>query len=713
MASGFEAILDEDDNPEIVDVANAEAGFFEFFGASPIHGRTFSREDDSPGAARVAALSHRLWVRRFGSDPAVIGDVIAVNGTAMEVVGVLPATFRLILPPEALFLRDPDVWTTARIDAANEPARNVTFYTGFGRLKAGVTFEQAQQELDVVEAQLKAEHPVHASANLQARIVPLLEDVVKNAEATLFLLLSAVGFVLVIACANVANLLIVRGHARRQEYSLRTALGARKGSLVRLALVESAILAGAGAALGGLLAWGCVAALKVVGSASVPRLESVQMDGMVLLFAVGVTVGSATLFGLVPALRTTASDPAMGFARSTAGRRDRRFRDMLIVGEIAASLMLLIGTGLMVRSFAELMSVEPGYSTKGALTFRVSLPAERFADSESRRAFVDELSTGLWRLPGVTGVSAIDQLPLTGSGPMQPFAYDEETASNWESVSADARSVVPGFFEVVGAEVVSGRLFDSTDLGGSAVVIIDDQLAERAFPGQEAVGQALQVGPNAAPEEQRYTQVVGVVSHLRLHDLSRPHNMQIYWPMNGSRRFSVIVRTSGDPNALVSGVRAEMSRLAPGAPVEDIRAIEELVGDALAPARLALGVMTAFGMVAMLLAAVGIYGVLSYAVAQRTREIGIRMALGQKPAAVRWVVLTEGGRLIAVAVALGLAGAVAMSRLVGTLLYEVTPVDPLTYLTMTAVLVLTAGLACWVPAGRATRVDPLIALRGD
>ena len=713
VATGFENILGDADNPEIVDVGRAEAGFFEFFGAVPIHGRTFSRQDDTPGAAPVTVLSHRLWERRFGSDPAIVGNVITVNGAEIEVVGVLPASFRLQLPPEALFLRDAEVWTTARIDPSNEPTRNVTFYTGFARLGAGVTFQQAQQEIEVIEAQLKAEHPIHADANLQARIVPLLDDVVKDAEATLFLLLSAVGFVLLIACANVANLLIVRGHARGQEYSLRTALGANKGSLVRLALVESALLAGAGAGLGGLLAWGCVEALKVVGAASVPRLESVQIDGVVLLFAVGVTVGSATLFGLVPALRTTATDPAQLVVSSTAGRRDRRFRDLLIVGEIAACLMLLIGTGLMVRSFAELMSVQPGYSTGGALTFRVSLPAGQFGERESRRAFVDELWAGLRRLPRVTGVSAISQLPLTGSGPMQPFAYDEETASNWESVSADSRTIAPGFFEVVGAEVVSGRGFDSTDIGGPNVVIIDDQLAERAFPGQDAVGQALQVNPNDRPEEQRYAQVIGVVSHLRLHHLSRPHHMQLYWPMNGARRFSVIVRTAGAPEALVAGVRAEVSRLAPGAPIEDIRAIEELVGDALGPTRLALGVMAAFGLVAMLLASVGIYGVLSYAVAQRTREIGIRMALGQKPAAIRWVVLSEGARLVAVAIAVGLGGAVAVSGLVSTLLYEVTPLDPVTYLVMTGVLVLAAGLACWVPAGRATRVDPLIALRGN
>ena len=713
IATGREWILGAGDDTEIVDVGVVEVGFFELFGVAPALGRSFRPEEDAPGAAPTAVLSHRLWARRYGGDPSIVGRSIELDGASMRVVGVLPASFTLHLPPEAFLLRDAELWTTLRLDPARQPPRNYTAYTSFVRLRPGVTFDEAQSELEALAAVLRTEHPVHAASNLQARVVPLLHDVVKGAEATLQLLLGAVGFVLLIACANVANLVAVRGQSRAHELSLRAALGAGRAGLVRLVMMESLALSGAGAALGALLAMGGLGAIEAAAAGTVPRLDSVGVDGAVLGFVAAVAMVSAVLVGLLPALESAGRDPAQALspdARATGGRRRTRFRDALVVGEVAASLVLLVGTGLMVRGFIALGSARPGYEIENTLTFRVSLPEAAFPEDEARIAFRDELFEVLSGLPGVLQVAGISQLPLTGSGPLAPYAYDEETATNWESVTGDIRFVTPGFFAAVGARL-EGSEFHRTDGESGNRLIVDDRLAGRAFPEGDAVGQLLQVNPDDAPEEIRYARIIGVVDHLRLHDLGRPHLTQLYFLMQGAPRFSAVMRTSGDPAGLVPAVRAAVARLAPGAPVEDVRTMSDLASASLAPTRLTLGLMSAFGVVALLLASIGLYGVLSYAVTQRTREIGVRMALGQDPARVRRLVMLEGGRLVAFATVLGLAAAALLSRAATGVIYGVEPLDPLTYVSTSLVLAGASAVACWVPALRATRVDPATALR--
>ena len=715
MARNYEWILADPDTPELVDVALVEAGFFEFFGAAASHGRIFTPEEDVPGAAPLVLLSHRLWTRRYGADEGVLGNTIDLNGQRMEVIGVLPDAFRLQLPVES-FLRDPDLWVSMRWDPATSRPRNVTLYSAFARLRPEATFGQAQQEIEGIAEQLRREFPVHAATKLRARVVPLLEDVVKSAQGALVLLFAAAGFVLLIACANVANLLIMRGRARAHEFSLRAALGASRGALIRLALAESAVLCVAGAVVGGGIARVSIGLMKALAPGSVPRLESVSLDGTVLLFTAAITVTAAALFGLVPALLIARNDPAEslgGESRTTDGRGAQRSRNALIICEIAASLTLLIGAGLMVRSFAALTAVQPGYATEGALTLRVSLPAESFPDAATWAAMADELFEKVAALPAVQGVTFVSQLPLTGGSAMQPIAYDEQTATNWESASADRRLVRPGFFDVMGARLVAGRSFTRADAEAGNVIVIDEFLAELAFPGTDAVGRTLQTRDNATPEPERYAQVIGVVSHMRVHDLSRPLKNQIYWPRAGLRRFNLVVRTSADPAALVAPVRAELARLTPGAPVEDIQTLRELFDRALGASRLSLALMSVFGLVALLLASIGIYGVLSYAVAQRTREIGIRIALGQAPAAVRRQVLLEGGRLVGIASLIGVAGGLALSRLAAGLLYGVGPLDALTHVLATGMLVAAAAAAYWVPARQATRIDPLEALRAE
>lgn len=717
LASGRERILGGQDDAELVDVGYVEAGFFEFFGTRPLHGRSIAPEDDRPGADPVVVLSHRLWARRFGADPGVVGGTVELDGERHRVIGVLPAGFRLHLPGEAFLLTDAEAWAAVRVDPADLPPRNYTGYTAFGRVQPGVSFADAQEDLDRMEARLRERHPVHAASNLQVRVVPLHEDVVKAARPGLVFLFGAVGLVLLVASMNVANLLVARGRSREGELSIRAALGAGRLRVVRLVLLESLVLAGAGGALGVALAGAGLAAVRAMGRAHLPRLDAVALDGPVLLLTAAVSVLAAVVAGLVPALRAGEVGPARVLAavgRGGTTRSRARFRDGLILLEVAVSLVLLVGAGLMIRSFGALQEVDPGFSTEGLLTFRLSLPDDAYPDDESQTAFYRDLEERLGALPGVMAVSAISQLPLTGSGPLQPYAYDEETAASWESVTADERWVAPGFFRAVRATMLAGREFTPRDMTSDLpLVVVDDRLAARAFPDGDAVGRRLQIRPNEAPEEERYAEIIGVVSHLRLHDLAIPHLTQIYQPMRGEDRFTVVVRSSGSPETLGPPIRQTVREMGPGIPFEDLRTMEALVSAALAPSRISLVLMVLFGAMALVLASVGLYGVLAFDVRQRTREMGIRIALGQGPGEVRWLVIARGMRLVLVAAAVGLGASVVLGRFASSILYGVEPVDPTTYLVVTGVLAVSSLLACWIPARRATRVDPAEALKAE
>jgi putative ABC transport system permease protein len=665
----------------------------------------------------VALLSHRLWQRRFGGDSAVVGQTVELGGELHRVIAVLPAGFRLHLPAEAFLLRDADVWTAARIDRTQLPPRNHTVFTAFARLRPGATFEAAQAELDRMAARLEERHPVHAASGLRARVVPLHADVVKGARPTLVLLSVAVGLVLCVACANVANLLLARGRSREGEIAIRAALGAGRRRIVRLVLLESALLAALGGGAGILLAGAAFGVVRRLGRVSLPRLEAVALDGSVLLFALGVASLAALAAGLVPALRAAVGAPAPLLAaagRVGGSRREARFRDGLVVAEVALSVLLLVGAGLMIRSFAALQKVDPGFRAEGALAFRLSLPEATFPDDESELLFYRRLEERLSGLPGVASVSAVSHLPLSGSGALMPYAYDAETATRWESFSADRRLVAPGFFHAMGATLLAGRELTWEDVEGEReVVVVDDRLAARAFPGAEAVGRSLQIAPNEAPEAERYAEIVGVVSHLRLHDLARPHLTQIYLPMRGEDQLSVVVRSAVPPARLAQEVRREAEALAPGIALEEPRTMESLVDEALAPARVTLLVMSLFGAVALVMAAVGLYGVLAFAVRQRSREIGIRLALGQAPGEIRWMILGRGMRLVLAATLAGGLAAMALGRFASSLLYGVDATDPVAYLAAIVVSIAAALVACWIPARRATRLDPLQVLRAE
>jgi putative ABC transport system permease protein len=522
--------------------------------------------------------------------------------------------------------------------------------------------------------------------------------------------------VLLLAGANVANRLLGRGRARTAALSLRSALGAGRRRVVQLVLIESVRLAAAGGATGVLIAVGAVRAIAALGRRVVPLVDGVSIDLTVVAFAAAVSLACALAFGVLPATQAANGSPArlLGQAgRTTGSRRQARLRDVLVTVEVALCLVLLVGTGLMIRSFGRLSVVDPGYATNGVTTFTISLPGQIFGDPERRRGAYDEIRQRLEDLPGVTHVARVSQLPLSGSGPLQPYAWDAETAENWESVTADQRMVTSGFFEAIGATFVAGRDFTEDEVrSGARVIVVDDRLAARAFP-EGAVGRRLQVESNGTPEPERFAEIIGVVRHLRLHDLSRPHLTQIYSPAWPSGWQSYVVRSAPGAGPLAAAIEREVAAVVPTAPVDGLATMSSLAREALAPARFALVLMLAFGAVAVLLAGVGIYGVLAFAVTQRTREIGLRMALGQAPADARRQVLLHGARLVGVALALGLVAAVAAGQGVSHLLFGVSPLDPTTYAAACVSLAGLAMFACWVPARRATRVDPVQALRAQ
>jgi putative ABC transport system permease protein len=698
---------------ERVEVSTITANFFALLGVDPAYGRHFTPEEEAVDGPKVVILSHGLWRRRFGGDTTIVGRRIKLDGLDQTVVGVMPATFRLWLPSEAFQITDAQIWKPLQFDYSAQLPRNLTFFTVFGRLKPQVTFAQAQAEMDGIARQLRAEHPEHESGDMRVRVVSLQQDVVKHARRALVVLFVAVGFLLLIACANVAHLLLARATKREREIALRGALGATRARVLRQLATESAVLSAAGGVVGLLTAWIGTRVLSWLSPVNLPRLDSVRIDGSVLLFALAASSITALFFGLVPALRAAGMDLNRTLrATGTPSLVNARLRSTLMVAEMALALVLLIGAGLMVRSFSALQHVRPGFDPSTVLTLRLAFPGAKYPTADSRYGLRRLIETRIRELRTVTDVAFISQLPLTGSGPLSPFAYNEETARNWESETSDGRSASPSYFRAMGTRLIAGRFFDDYDRPGQGRIIIDETLAARAWPGQNAVGRRLQVQPTGSRNE--YAEVIGVVEHIRAHDLARPVRPQIYTILGGgAARMYAVIRTSDGCMCLASEVRRLLQQIDPDLPVDKVRGMSEYVSDALASSRLTLMLMSLFGMTALLLSCVGIYGVFSYSVNLRTREIGIRMALGQEPGRIRNLVLGEGLRLIAISTAIGAALAFVLTQSVSSLLYGVQATDPSTFGLMALLLIVVALAGCYVPALRATRVNPIVALRAD
>jgi putative ABC transport system permease protein len=498
------ALTGEGTPPERVDVSPVTANFFPLLGVTPMYGRPFTPEEEAVGGPKVVILSYGLWARRFGADPSIVGRSIRLDGLDQTVVGVMPRAFHLWLPAEAFLITDSQVWKPLQFNYANQPPRNFTLFTVFGRLKPGVTFAQAQQDMSEIARQLRKEHAVLEDGDMRIRVVPLQDDVVKHARRAIVSLFVAVAFVLLIACANVAHLLLARATSREREMAVRGALGASRARLVRQLATESLMLAAGGGAAGLIVANAGMDMLAALKPANLPKLEVIQFDSAALLFAIAASVFTALIFGLVPAWRAAAVN--LNRALRTAGSASVsqvRVRNLLMIAEMSLALVLLIGAGLMIRSFLALQQVRPGFDAGGVLTFRAALPPAKYNTPQARLAMLNQVEERVRAIPGVTEMAFVSQLPLTGSGPLSPFAYNDATARNWESETSDGRNVSPAYFRAMGTRLLAGRFFDQYDTPQQRRIIIDETLAAKAWPGENAVGKRLQVGPNGAQNNSR------------------------------------------------------------------------------------------------------------------------------------------------------------------------------------------------------------------
>jgi len=705
--------------PQQFDMATVTPNFFSLLGVTPALGRNFTPEEAALNGPRVVILSNRIWRSTFHSDSELIGRTIQLNGLPSTVVGILPQSFRLLLPPEAFLLKDADLWIPQQLNYAAFP-RNLTFLSVFGRLKPGVTMAQAQAEMDGIAEQLRNENEVHKESGLRIRVVPLQFDVVKNVRLTLLTLLAAVGFVLLIACGNVANLLLARATGREREMAVRSALGASRSRLMRQVMIESVLIAVLGAVAGLLVAnWG-LSLLLALHPAGLPRLADIRIDGTVLGFTLGACVLTALLFGLIPAIQAVQlnlNDTLKDAARGSSEGRGQTVRRLLVVSEFALSLVLLIGAGLLIRSFIALQRVQPGFNAEKVISFGVSIPGNRYPKNEDISRFVHELELKMGALPGVESVGSTFQLPLTGSGAQMPYAYNAETSQKWESISADWRPITPGFFPTVGARLLEGRNFtDADDASHPLVVIVDDMLARQAWPGESALGKKLEVELLSRKDNPRvYAIVVGVVAHLRSHDLMRNVREQIYIPHSQETfgRMAVVMKTSGDSSGVMKQVEQQVRSLDPGVAVRDLKPLENYVDDARAPMRFNLILIGIFGAIALTLASVGLYGVMAYSVTQRSHELGIRIAVGASQRDILRLVLGQGVRLTLLGAGVGLLVSLLVTRALASLLFGVSATDPVTFVAVPIVLAAVAMLACYLPARRAMGVDPMIALRHE
>ena len=701
--------LTEAGNPERIRGIMSSAGYLTTLGVQPLLGRLFTPEEDRTGAARVTVLGYGLWKQRFGADPSILGKSIYLNDQSYTVVGVLPPDFA---PGSTAQLYVP-------LASMREQEKTRDNHPGIyvvGRLKPGVGLDQARSDMNRIAAALEKENPLTNHQHTVA-MTPMRDWVVGDARTPLLIILAAVGFLLLIACANVSNLSLARATARQKEVSIRAALGASRGRLVRQLLTESVILSLGGGAMGLVLAYWGVSALVALKPANLPRLAEIGVDSRVLAFTAGLSILTGMLFGIIPALR--ASDARLGDAlketvsRGSAGREHQRVRHILVISEFALAVVLLVAAGLLVRSFAKLLGVSPAFDPHNLLTFAVNLPPEY--QGEKRVDFFDELKRRAQAFPGVRAVAYSGGLPLIGTS---ESGFRLPSQSQKEGFEAVDYEVGPDYFSTMRIRLVKGRLFTESDKTGAPLVTVVDQVLERKAYNGDAVGKYMIRDPLPP------IQIVGVVEHVANYGLAgaEPVGPQYYFSFRqippeyleqATGYMDVVVRTDGDPAAMTDNMRRLVTSMDPKQPIGAVQTMDEAVAESIAPQRFSTVLLGLFGSVALLLAAIGIYGVTAYSVSQRTREIGIRMALGAQARDVMCMVLGQGSRLVLVGVGLGLAGSLLATRALASQLYGVRATDPVTFAGIALLLGGMALLATYLPARRATRVDPVVALRSE
>jgi putative ABC transport system permease protein len=683
--------------PERVRGALVSSNFFRAFGARPALGRDFQPRDEQPDAEPVVILSERLWQRRYNSDPGILGKTIVLDDAPVTVVAVLESGFRA---PGASEADPPEVWRPIRIEESL--GRGGHWLPVFGRLAEGVTIRQAQAEMDALARSLEKEHP-GSNKGWATSLQDLEESIVGNTRGPLVLLLASVGLVLLIACVNVANLLLARAGSREHEVAVRATLGASASRLLRQLLTESLLLAGLGAAAGLLIAFFATRLLSRLDPEILPRAGEVAMDGRVLAFTLGISGLAAIVFGLVPALRTAKGAVLRQGTRTTPGRR---LPAALVIAELALALVLLIGAGLLLKSFWRLLRVDPGFRAENLLTATVDLPASRYGEPHQIAAFYQNLFERTAALPGVLGATGIDIPPLSGGYSCNSFSIDDGSSSHAEDVPCiEYRTVGPGYFETLGIPIVQGRSFQSTD---APVAIVNETLARALWPDRNPLGNRITLGF----EEQTPHTIVGVVKDVRHFGLQSAAAPEVYvsYLQHPTSAMTVVLRTTDDPARLRTSLAEQVRSLDPELPISRVEGLESRVAQSIAQPRLRTELLLLFALLALALAAVGVFGVISYSVVRRTREIGVRMALGAGRSEVLRLVLGQTLAYAGAGLALGLAAALALTRLLASLLFEVGHTDPAIFAASAAVLLAVAGLAGYLPARQASRLEPLDAL---
>ena len=696
--------------PVVVPAQVATTNLFDVLGANPLLGRTFVDEDGAPGGGNLVVVSYGFWQRQFGGATDVVGKKVTLEGVPVTVIGVMPADFKWFVKENSQSGKPAELWLPNKLTA--RPGR---YLSAVARLKPGVTFQQARAEMNSVMAHISEVRPEY-NTNMGVTLVPVREQLAGEIRTPLLILLGAVAFVLLIACANVANLMLARAASRSKEIVIRAALGAGSRRIVRQLLTESLLLAFAGGLLGvGLAAWG----VDVLVALSPPNLIGAAHVGVslpVLGFTLAVSVVTGVVFGLLPALEASRADA--GDALKEAGRgntsgRSRRARSAFVVAQVALALVLLVGAGLLVRSFNRLISVDPGFDPSNLLTMRVKLPARKYKADPQVVNFYREATARLASLPGVRSVSVANYLPFyTGLGARTSFAIDgEPTPPHGSEPSTDVRVVDENYFAALGIPLRQGRTFTAQEGAEDRhTIVITEALARKYFPGENPVGKRIAVEMMDKPP---MNEIIGVVGDVRYDKLNGETFPMVYWthPQLTYSEMTFVVRTEGDPASLADPARRVIQSIDPQQPVADVRTMESWIGESVARARFGALLLTVFSCLALLLAAVGIYGVMAYTVAQRQQEIGIRMALGAQTRDVLGMIMRQGMGMTLVGVALGLAGGLFLKHVISGLLFGVSATDPVTFAGVALLLTLVALVACLVPARRATRIDPMEALR--